>query len=103
MTQIKRAGGRRTVRRTISAATAVTLTAYGTSANTATFNATVASGPLTLNTNGSFSYLPATNFNGTDAFTYRATDKTLTDNDVNAAHGKVVEAFKAQLKATVRE
>ncbi len=37
------------------------------------------------------------------AFTYRAADKTLTDNEVNAAHAKVVEAFKAQLKATVRE
>lgn len=37
------------------------------------------------------------------AFTYRAADKTLTENEVNAAHTKVVEAFKAQLKATVRE
>jgi phenylalanyl-tRNA synthetase beta chain len=37
------------------------------------------------------------------AFTYRAADKTLTDNDVNAAHAKVVEALKTQLKATVRE
>ena len=37
------------------------------------------------------------------AFTYRAADKTLTDADVNAAHAKVVEALKAQLKATVRE
>jgi phenylalanyl-tRNA synthetase beta chain len=37
------------------------------------------------------------------AFTYRAADKTLTDNEVNAAHTKVVEAFKAQLQATVRE
>jgi phenylalanyl-tRNA synthetase beta chain len=37
------------------------------------------------------------------AFTYRATDKTLTDAEVNAAHAKVVEAFKAQLQATVRE
>jgi phenylalanyl-tRNA synthetase beta chain len=37
------------------------------------------------------------------AFTYRAADKTLTDNEVNAAHAKVVEAFKAQLQATVRE
>jgi phenylalanyl-tRNA synthetase beta chain len=37
------------------------------------------------------------------AFTYRATDKTLTDAEVNAAHTKIVEAFKAQLKATVRE
>jgi phenylalanyl-tRNA synthetase beta chain len=37
------------------------------------------------------------------AFTYRAADKTLTDNEVNAAHAKVVEAFKAQLQATFRE
>jgi VCBS repeat-containing protein len=31
-------------------------------------------GTLTWNTNGSFSYTPATNFNGTDTFTYRAND-----------------------------
>ena len=37
------------------------------------------------------------------AFTYRATDKTLTDAEANAAHSKIVEAFKTQLKATVRE
>jgi phenylalanyl-tRNA synthetase beta chain len=37
------------------------------------------------------------------AFTYRAPDKTLTDAEANAAHGKIVEAFKSQLKATVRE
>jgi phenylalanyl-tRNA synthetase beta chain len=37
------------------------------------------------------------------AFTYRAVDKTLTDAEVNVAHTKVVEAFKTQLKATVRE
>ena len=37
------------------------------------------------------------------AFTYRAADKTLTDAEVNAAHTKIVEAFKTQLKATVRE
>ncbi len=37
------------------------------------------------------------------AFTYRAADKTLTDADVNSAHAKVVEAFKTQLQATVRE
>jgi phenylalanyl-tRNA synthetase beta chain len=37
------------------------------------------------------------------AFTYRATDKTLTDGEVNAAHEKLVAAFKAQLQATVRE
>jgi phenylalanyl-tRNA synthetase beta chain len=37
------------------------------------------------------------------AFTYRAADKTLTDAEVNAAHTKIVEAFKTQLKASVRE
>ncbi len=37
------------------------------------------------------------------AFTYRAADKTLTDPEVNAAHDKIVAAFKAQLQATVRE
>jgi phenylalanyl-tRNA synthetase beta chain len=37
------------------------------------------------------------------AFTYRAADKTLTDTEANTAHTKVVEAFKQQLKATVRE
>ena len=37
------------------------------------------------------------------AFTYRAVDKTLTDAEVNAAHTKIVEAFKAQLQAVVRE
>jgi phenylalanyl-tRNA synthetase beta chain len=36
------------------------------------------------------------------AFTYRGTDKTLTDADVNAAHAKVVEALKVQLKAELR-
>jgi len=37
------------------------------------------------------------------AFTYRSAEKTLTDAEVNASHGKIVEAFKAQLQATVRE
>jgi hypothetical protein len=31
-------------------------------------------GTVTLNANGSFTYLPATNFNGTDTFTYQATN-----------------------------
>ena len=36
------------------------------------------------------------------AFTYRATDKTLTDAEANAAHTKVVDALQAQLEATVK-
>ncbi len=37
------------------------------------------------------------------AFTYRATDKTLTDTDVNAAHEKLVLHLKQALGASVRE
>ena len=37
------------------------------------------------------------------AFIYRSAERTLTDAEVNAAHTKVVEAFKTQLKAVVRE
>src|SRR5205814_9994788 len=34
-------------------------------------------GVLTLNTNGGFTYLPATNYLGTDSFTYQANDGAL--------------------------
>jgi VCBS repeat-containing protein len=37
-------------------------------------------GTLTLNTDGSFSYTPAANYNGTDTFTYRADDGTVASN-----------------------
>ncbi len=37
------------------------------------------------------------------AFTYRSPEKTLTDTEVNASHAKVLEAFKTELKAVVRE
>ena len=37
------------------------------------------------------------------AFTYRAADKTLTENEVNASHAKVVEACKTHLQAAFRE
>jgi phenylalanyl-tRNA synthetase beta chain len=36
------------------------------------------------------------------AFTYRGTDKTLTDAEVNTAHAKVVDALKSKLAAEVR-
>ena len=36
------------------------------------------------------------------AFTYRAADKTLTDAEVNAAHEKILETLKTQLKAELR-
>src|SRR5438045_7509108 len=34
-------------------------------------------GTLTLNANGSFGYVPTTNYNGIDSFTYRASDGSL--------------------------
>jgi phenylalanyl-tRNA synthetase beta chain len=37
------------------------------------------------------------------AFTYRNPDRTLTDAEVNSAHEKLVEQFKQNLHATVRE
>ncbi len=37
------------------------------------------------------------------SFTYRAADRTLKDDEVNAAHQRIVEAFKASLKAAFRE
>ena len=46
--------------------------------------AVVVSGPghgtLTLNPDGSFTYTPAANFNGTDSFSYRARDAALDSN-----------------------
>jgi len=36
------------------------------------------------------------------AFNYRATDKTLTDADVNSAHEKILGALKTQLNAELR-
>ncbi|HEX3626435.1 MAG TPA: phenylalanine--tRNA ligase subunit beta [Verrucomicrobiae bacterium] len=37
------------------------------------------------------------------AFIYRSPEKTLTDAEVNTSHAKVLETFKTQLHATVRE
>ena len=41
---------------------------------------TASSGSLTLNADGSFSYTPVSNFNGTVTFSYRATDGSLNSN-----------------------
>ncbi|HTI70510.1 MAG TPA: phenylalanine--tRNA ligase subunit beta [Candidatus Limnocylindria bacterium] len=37
------------------------------------------------------------------AFTYRGTERTLRDEEVNASHQKVVDAFRQTLQATLRE
>src|SRR5204862_8198 len=39
-----------------------------------------AHGTLALNANGSFTYTPAANYNGPDAFTYKANDGALDSN-----------------------
>jgi phenylalanyl-tRNA synthetase beta chain len=36
------------------------------------------------------------------SFTYRSADRTLTDNEVNAAHQKIVEKLKQELQAVIR-
>ena len=41
-----------------------------------------ANGVLTLNDDGSFSYTPDENYNGSDSFTYKATDGTSFSNEV---------------------
>jgi VCBS repeat-containing protein len=47
---------------------------------TAQLVSTTSHGALTFNANGSFNYVPKTNFNGTDTFTYRAYDGIVTSN-----------------------
>jgi VCBS repeat-containing protein len=69
--------------------TALTVAAPGVLGNDSdldndTLSAVPVSGPshgtLALNANGSFTYTPAANFNGSDSFTYRATDGALGSN-----------------------
>ena len=69
--------------------TPLTVTAPGVLANdtdidgdalTAQLLAVPANGTLTLNSNGSFTYTPAANYNGPDSFTYRASDGTGSSN-----------------------
>ncbi len=47
---------------------------------TAVLDTTTSNGSLTLNTDGSFSYTPAADFNGSDSFTYMANDGTADSN-----------------------
>jgi VCBS repeat-containing protein len=59
-----------------------------TDPDSSTLTAAVVTGPghgtLTLNANGSFNYTPAANFNGTDSFTYHASDGSLTSDPATA-------------------
>ena len=69
---------------------------------TAVLVETVSHGELTLNADGSFVYTPALNYNGTDSFTYKASDGThesevatvtITINPVNDAPVAVDDAY----------
>ena len=52
---------------------------------TATIVNNASNGSVTLNSDGSFTYTPAANFNGTDSFTYRADDGTLQSTPATVA------------------
>ena len=45
-----------------------------------------AHGTLTLNADGSFTYTPAANYNGTDSFTYKANDGSADSNAATVTH-----------------
>ncbi len=49
---------------------------------TASLVSDVSNGTLSLSSNGSFTYTPDANFNGTDSFTYKANDGTVDGNTV---------------------
>ena len=74
---------------TVNEDTTLTVSAPGVQANDTdldgnTLTATRVSGPshgtLALNADGSFSYTPAANYNGTDSFTYKVNDGTVDSN-----------------------
>jgi VCBS repeat-containing protein len=52
---------------------------------TAVLVADVSNGTIALNTDGSFTYTPSADFNGTDSFTYKANDRTDSSNEVEVS------------------
>src|SRR5690606_31956273 len=68
---------------------------------TAVLDSGPANGTLTLNPDGSFTYTPKANWNGTDNFTYRASDGTANSNvatvtiTVNAVNDAPIAANNA--------
>src|SRR5213076_1397415 len=77
---------------------------------TAALVANVAHGTLALNPNGSFTYTPTANYNGADAFTYKANDGTadsnivtvsITVNGVNDAPVAVADSYSVNEDATL--
>lgn len=77
---------------------------------TATLVSDVANGTLVLNSDGSFTYTPDADFNGSDSFTYRASDGisetaettvTITVNSVNDAPVGVEDEFSVNENTTL--
>ncbi|MDB5386724.1 MAG: outer rane adhesin like protein, partial [Planctomycetaceae bacterium] len=65
-----------------------TLQATGASGDTLTFSAgaiAAAHGTVVINSDGSFTYTPAAGFTGTDKFTFKASDGSLTSADATVA------------------
>ena len=56
----------------------------------------VSNGTLNLNTNGSFTYTPDTNYNGTDSFTYRARDGVYPILEENTSGGSGIDVQLGQ-------
>jgi VCBS repeat-containing protein len=71
----------------------------GSQSLTAQLVSTVSHGTLTLNSNGSFTYTPVTDYVGTDSFTYQAYDGLATSNEatvtitINAVIQEEVKVF----------
>lgn len=77
---------------------------------TATVVTQVSHGTLSLNSDGAFTYAPNTDYSGSDSFTYRASDGSLTSNTVtvtinvaaaNAAPVGVADSYTANEDATL--
>src|SRR6185436_10778243 len=68
---------------------------------TSVLGTTTSHGALTLNSNGSFGYTPVSNYHGSDSFTYRASDGSLTSAlatvslTVNSVNDKPVAASQS--------
>ena len=76
---------------------------------TAVLNTNVGHGTLTLNANGSFSYIPTAAYSGPDSFTYHANDGSLDSNVVtvsltvsltNTAPVAVADTYSTALNTT---
>src|SRR5436190_2315522 len=69
---------------------------------TTLFRSSPAHGTLSLNSDGSFSYTPALNYNGPDSFTYKANDG-LADSPTNATVSITVKTGRAHVCTPVTQ